>query len=372
MKSEKKILAFARETGGAAAIAPVCKGMTDLGWKVLLLTKDNGLKFFKKKDFNYVNFPNFDSNRLEELSFLEFGSLPDLIFTSATSLPFLDMTERYLWEWGKQKDIPTVGVLDQWQNYSLRFSGCSHEEHLKYIPDNIFVMDALAKKEMIQAGLPEQNIVITGQPAFEVIVNECKKALLKVEGIKKQLNLAVSEIVVTFIAESFKNNFGDTLGYDEQSTLMFLGETLATFVNLPIFLLVRLHPENVYEEFSWVMNKWPALRKKIIIDELTPCETVQVSDLVVGMSSILLIEAIIANKIVLSLQLNSKIPSQLAATKAGAIPFVVSEDDARQKIKDLLFKENYKRDYLRNQQSWDINFCGSENSLKKLETILNV
>jgi len=60
---------------------------------------------------------------------------PELLITSATSLPAVDMSEKYLWRQAKQRGIPSLAFLDQWQNYAVRFSGRQDSERLAYLPD---------------------------------------------------------------------------------------------------------------------------------------------------------------------------------------------------------------------------------------------
>ena len=374
MKKSKKILAFAREVGGAAAIAPVCQAMLQNMWDVLLLAKDYGLGFFVNQNLRCLDFPSFDLSYLDTLINENFGFLPDVIFTSATSLPTLDMTERYLWKWGKKNNIPTVGILDQWQNYVLRFSGPGKHEILAYLPDYIFVMDELAKDEMIREGIPKELIIVTGQPAFDKVAEEHKAFSSQVNEIKAKLHIPDNFTIITFVAESLKKDFGDNLGYDEQSTLEFLANALDEICRrnkgLHIYLIIKLHPENKHKEFDWSLSKWPSLKKQIIEKELSSCEVIEISDLIVGMSSVLLVEAILAQKIVVSLQINSLVDSQLAATKMGAIPFIKTQEEGKRILNLLLHDQTYREEYLQKQLKWEIDKNGTRNCLDMLKTIM--
>lgn len=358
MKTVKKILAFSREAGGARAVAPVCHAMIKEGWNVLLLAKDHSLNIFRDQGLECTDFPNFDPDNLLKLVNKRFGSFPDIVVTSATSLPTIDMTEKYLWRWGNTNCIPTVGILDQWQNYALRFSGPGDKERLAYLPDHVFVMDDIAKMDMIKDGIPEERIIITGQPAFSGIVDEHKACLLRTGEIKKRFEIPDGFTVVTFAAESLKKNFGGELGYDEQSTLRFVGDALKGICrateDLKIYLIIKLHPENVYEEFEWAVQEWPSIGKRIIGKELSPRETIAISDVMIGMTSIMLIEAILADKPTISLQINSSRPSQLVVTKTGAIPFITTRDAASAILNRLLTSEEARKEYLKRQKTWKI------------------
>jgi len=368
----RKILSFAREAGGASAIAPICKTVLEEGWELLLLGKDQGLEVFRNKKLSCIEFPVFDDAALEDIIYNNFRSHPDIILTSASSLP-TEMTCRYLWRWGQRHGIPTVGVLDQWQNYALRFSGPNKSDYLAYIPDFIFVMDEIARRGMAEEGIPLDRIIITGQPAFDNIRDNFQWLTGDVDRIKGKLNID-GYYIVTYVGESLQEDYGDTLGYDEQSILEFLGNALENFClekrKLKICLIIKLHPENNREEFESVMQKWPSFEKRIIAKEISPHEAISISDIVVGISSIMLIESILADKPTISLQLNSLVDSQLVATKTGFIPFIVSPESGREILYRILADPSFRKQYVEQQKSWNIHENATVRCLSAIHNIL--
>lgn len=374
MKKDKKVLAFAREAGGVSAISPVCKAMMNEGWNLLILSKDHGFDFFNDKSIPCTDFPLFDQDILRALVYDKFGTLPDLIFTSATSLPTLDMTEKYLWRWGKENGIKTSGLVDQWQNYAFRFSGPTERERLAYLPDYIFVMDELARDEMIKEGIPMEHIIITGQPALDKVFEEVKSLSMKKKEIRHKLGIPYDFTVVTFVAEALKKDFADALGYDEQSTIEFAGDTLNNIVtkqnSLNIFLLIRLHPENTYNEFEWTLSKWDLLKKKIVKKELSPYETLAISDIIIGMSSIMLIESIIACKPTIIIQLNAKLDSKLSVNKIIGIPIIKTVSEGIEIINLLLMDKGFREKYLQNYKKWEFSKFATKKCMKVLKNLM--
>lgn len=371
----KRILVFAREAGGAAVVAPVYKALLSKGWESLLLAKDHSLNIFRKHKFSHIDFPCFDIGILESLISKKFKSLPDIIFTSAASLPTLDMTEKYLWSWGQAHGIPTVGIVDQWQNYALRFSGPRKDERLRYIPDYIFTMDILSKKDMIKENIPKKNIIITGQPAFDRIKEEQKELLSQKNKIRNRLHIPHNSKIITFVGESLRKDFGFTLGYDEHSILKFLCGALNKLCeenkNLNIHLIIKPHPENMPGDFIRDIPKKTYFTKQIIGNSITGGEVIAISDIITGMTSVMLIESIITGKPTVSLQINSLVGSQLAATKAGAVPFIKNKAKARQVLRSLLYDRAYKRGYLDRQKRWKV-YTGEavKNCVKTIESII--
>lgn len=371
----KKVLAFAREAGGVTAIAPVCHAMINEGWNVVILSKDHGLNAFRERGLDCVDFPKYDEDALGVLLERCSGSMPDMIFTSATSLPTLDMSEKYLWRWGARKGIPTIGVLDQWQNYALRFSGASVEEQLAYMPDHIFVMDEYAKEQMVREGIPSNRIVVTGQPAFDNLIEHFSEHAGKRNEMRRSLGIPDACTVVTFAAEALRKDFGAGLGYDEQSVLAFLGDTLeeisASNPDVKLYFLIKLHPENSPEEFSWTFSKWPALRKSLLGKEVTAIEALAVSDILAGMTSIMLVEAALCGIPVVSLQFNATANSQFMLTERGIIPCASTPEAGSELIRKLLASSAYRAEYLERQKTMRVEGNAVKKTMETLNIILN-
>jgi hypothetical protein len=162
--------------------------------------------------------------------------------------------------------------------------------------------------------------------------------------------------VVTFVAESLASDYGDSLGYNEQSTLAFLGDALQELAGAagPLFLAIKLHPQNDPAQFGWARERWPDLTPRLFAREATPREMIVMSDLVVGMTSVMLVEAIIAGRPTVSLELDARREPQLVATRAGAIPALRTADAARRALADLLLDAAARERYLVDQNRWGI------------------
>ncbi len=356
-KKPKRILVFSREAGGAAALAPLCTAMIEEGWKLLILSKDYAKAVFDRYQLAHVEFLEFTPENVTAVIKSRWEELPDLILTSATSLPQVDMTEKYLWQWAKEQNIPSIGMLDQWQNYALRFSGTKEGEHLAFLPDYIFAMDDFARSRMVEEGISCEKIVVAGQPAFDVIREKYVTQKIRFDTVKDQLGISSQRKVITFAAEALKKDFQDCLGYDEQLVLQFLGNTLNAIAgnsNLSVDLIVKLHPQNKKDDFLWVDSQWPHLKKHIVDNEYASWEMIGISDVVAGMASVMLLEALLMEKIVISLQLNSQVPSQLVATYTGAIPFIHTEPVAEKVLQEILLDEKVQEEYRQTQKKWQV------------------
>jgi hypothetical protein len=350
------ILSFAREAGAVAAIAPVCREMTKRGWRYALLAKGPAVAAFRDRGIGCVEIAAFDPGETERVCAEALGGLPEAVFTSASSLPTLDMTERLLWRWASKYRVPCAALVDQWQNYAIRFSGPDPSEHLAYLPDRILLMDEQARREAIVDGLPQERLVITGQPAFDDVRREHQALLVDRVRLRAGQGIADDAYVVTFVAEDLASDFGDSLGYDEQSTLEFVGDVLQQLSRAAqsLVLVVKLHPQNEPSQFTWALDRWPALKVRLVAREITARKMIAMSDLVVGMTSVMLIEAILAGQPTVSLELDARREPQLVATRAGAIPALRTAEAARHVLSDLLLDPAKRERYVAGQNRWTI------------------
>jgi len=256
VQPQKRILCFAREAGGAEAIAPVIKNLKNR-YTVLLLAKDFAILIFQRHNLEYQEYATHSDEALLMLlaRFWE-GLMPDVVLTSATSLPWNDMTERQLWLWAGEHAIPSMGVIDQWQNYGLRFSGCNPDEFLAYLPTRITALDERAREEMISEGIPAELIAVTGQPALDVLFKERQAfASSDRKAIRNKVGVETDSFLVLFVSEVMKRDFADSLGYTEESTLAFLIRTLSALIDetgMKLHLVVKLHPQNTTADFAGI------------------------------------------------------------------------------------------------------------------------
>jgi len=364
------IFSFAREAGGAEAIASVVKAVMKKH-RVVLLAKDYAKDIFAKNSLSFTEIEGYSPDLMQNL--IDKHGRPSLVLTSATSLPWNDMTEKYLWKWSAGEGTPSIGVLDQWQNYALRFSGVKKDEFLKYLPDYVCVMDEYAKAGMIREGIPKSRIVVTGQPAFDSVI-KYKKFWTKKKSNEVRKNLGLKdEKMVLFVSEALRRDFEETLGYTEVTTLKAVLATLTklTEESFKFALIVKLHPQNRIEDFNEIdFGNYKSLFMKFIAKEMQPKDLILSSDVVVGMASILLVESILCGNPTLSLQINTKRDDNLIATKMGAIPLITSAKEFERVLRSILADEEYLKGYLECQRKLSADGLATKRVAQLVETIL--
>lgn len=349
-ETTSRILAFAREAGGAQAIAPVIKDLLIRGARVIVTAKDVGEKVFETHGLTPAYLEDGDSCYIAPLLSKEWGRMePDLVLTSATSLPELDMTEKNLWRWARNKGIASVAVLDQWQNYAKRFSSPGTTD-LAYLPDMCCVMDEIARRGMIEEGFPPERLTITGQPAFDELAGAAQVEADAALALKRGLGMDNGRPTLVFVSEALREHWRSEYGYDERTCLNDLLEIIEALRERPN-LIVKKHPQNVDEDFDLGAIKRVSDRfvVRIVGMEQPARRVVLASDIVVGMSSVLLVESMLLGKTTISIEIGAKVFDKCFPVAIGAIPSIIKKEAARLAIGRLISSLEYRTEWMTRQ-----------------------
>ncbi|MGY8825884.1 MAG: hypothetical protein ACKVJG_18445, partial [Candidatus Latescibacterota bacterium] len=225
MKAKKKVLAFAREPGGADTIAPVI-GQLIAGGKVdvVVLAKEYARARFAAAGLPYEETTWGDEPELgKQVGGIIAKLRPDVLLTSASSRPQDDLTEKYFWKYGADYSIPSLAVLDQWQNYMLRFRGPNEGEKMAYMPSCVAIMDEGVREEMVAEGFPETRLYVSGHPRFEVL-QKYRASVSRAQARAKvaALGIDTEALLLSFVSEPARRFFAREEGFDEAATFSAL------------------------------------------------------------------------------------------------------------------------------------------------------
>lgn len=316
--ARKKILFFSCEPGGAEVLIPVIRLVQDQPHlESVVVGYGHALERFAKKG---IDCQEIKPVKMEDLSLFDHCA-PNLLITSATSLPSVDMSEKYLWWQAKQRGIPSLAFLDQWQNYIIRFSGNKDHERFAYLPDWINCLNEMGREEMIQENFDENRLVTFGHPYLSSLKHDLQA--LDAARLKAGLHLAKEDKVALFVSEPIREYYGDKRGYDQYQVLDYFLSSFVGVAERPR-ILVKLHPKDSQSLFQDLAKKFDALSPQFIGNELSSLECLAVSDFIFGMSSIMLIEAYVLGKTVISLQPGLCAEDPLVLSRHNLIPFVGS------------------------------------------------
>ncbi|MSQ13341.1 MAG: hypothetical protein EXR47_04260 [Dehalococcoidia bacterium] len=253
--------------------------------------------------------------------------------------------EKALTRWGFSQGVPAVAVLDAWANYAERFRGPGPEQRMEFLPDRIAIMDDWARREMLALGFPKERLVVTGQPALDLLAGSAgsdEETRRRAEA-RRQLGVAAGAKVVAFFSQPISALYGSDpsspayLGYDEQTVLRDLAQVIGALPqehSAPFVLLVKPHPKEAAGE----MQRYLASTKgaSITDPQTSPQALLHAADVVVGMSSILLVESYLMGKPTISYQPGLRLEDPLVLTRAGVLPRADTVDGLRAQLKNAL------------------------------------
>jgi hypothetical protein len=254
--------------------------------------------------------------------------------------------------------IPVVGVVDASMNYKFRFSGHTSDP-LAYAPDWLLVPDSLLKNLFVKLGFPSTKIAICGNPHYDYVRKLIKqfeqigKDALRLRlfpGLKKNQKIIVfvSEAscrIAHLLPEEFKeytfSKVGAVVGRTEIILEEFL-DSINILRNRP-YIVLRAHPKDADNDYDRYQEE-----VELISRDGSPLEMLFSADLVVGMTSMSLLEAALLGRPVLSIIPRPAEISWLPGVRSGAINSVQSIEELRAYLGTL------------NMNNWDMNILKDE------------
>lgn len=319
--TQSTILCFSCEPGGSEVLIPVIRLLkARRACRVVILAYGLGAARFAAKGIDCVEIgpvPKDDPALIERYR-------PSLIITSATSLPERDMSEKHLWHNARRQGVPTLAFLDQWQNYTPRFSGTTQSERLAYLPDYINCIDEVGEAEMAAEGFPRQKLVKFGHPYLSGLREE--SAAVDTEAVRRQLGLGSGEKIALFVSEAIREHYGNSRGYDQYDAFGLFLELCSRAGDGAI--LVKVHPKDRVEGYREAAAAYGAPNCSFVSEGLSAVQCLAVADRVYGMTSIMLIEAYVLGKEAVSLQPGLRIEDPLMLSRHALIERI---EDAGQK-----------------------------------------
>lgn len=329
----RKVLLLARDPGAANTLFPLVEPLRSRGYEVLLYGEGRALEKYRQFGFSGIDLadliPNCTVNDTE--TFIA-GLAPDVLITGTGSETNL---EKYAWESASRLGIASLAILDQWVNYGVRFSEFNlyqldeyraNPRH-PYMPDRILVMDETARQGLIADGIPAERIAITGQPYFEFVSERGRHFREATRRDDIYRVLFVSEPISKFSASTAELPHGYSEGSIRQAVRDVLTEIHAE-TGKRFELAVRLHPLEEDPDHLTAASEDGVV---VVIDTIEhPWRSIHACDLVTGMASMLLFEAYLMDKPVLSVQIGLTGEDPFILSRIGCLPTVTD----RQRLHD--------------------------------------
>jgi hypothetical protein len=277
-----KALIMARDAGAAAALSPVARTLIRGGrLGVVIVAYGEAVGVFHARGFPVLSFPA--EPRDEQLEAFLSREQVEVVLTGTSMQPAKDAV---FWRAAKRLQIPAIGLVDHWFNYAQRFSSGAPFD---CVPDTIAVMDEEAAAQFRAEGCPPELLIVTGQPHFDELVRD--SATLSKSEVRQELGLDEGRPLVVFASEPQARYYGSTLGYTEDDALGALLDSAAE-VAPEAQVVVKLHPLEAPDAFADLPETESRVAVRVV-RAYPPEHLVRAADVVVGMTSVFLLEAVL-------------------------------------------------------------------------------
>ncbi len=297
-RESKRILIACHDRGGANAIMALLANAWFSQHQLWVYLAGPALQAYADAVKRYSSVQN-----LAELANLQF----DAIITGSSHTANL---EREVLLWAAERDIPSCCVIDSWMNLSQRFW---HPAQQKYcFPSLVSLIDQQSYGRLLQElADTELDIVVGGQPYLANMLEQAKPlGVLQSQAVAK--TDAGNELATTssprwlFCSEPMKMGYNQQgeLGFDEWTVFTDLVKTVEQ-QKMAVQLFIRLHPAESPKQWQQFLANMPVL-EYVELMPLGETPALNEVDLVIGMASMMLLEAVLQGKRTLSCQFSGR------------------------------------------------------------------
>lgn len=240
----------------------------------------------------------------------------------------------------------TVGFVDGIANARHRFRGRS-DDSLAHAPALLIVPDELTAAEYVRLGFAAKDIVVAGHPHFDVVLEEGERlARAGRSHVRSCLmpDADISQRVIVFVSE-ISDGLGGSYHYRRSGEYTLQGRggrdgrteiVMEEFLDAlasrreEVYLVLRLHPKDEAARYGELLDEWD-----LVSQGAPPLPLAFAADMVVGMSSMLLLEAGILGRPTLSILPRACEKEWLTAIQSGFIPAAVTSSEIANALYDF-------------------------------------
>ena len=235
--------------------------------------------------------------------------------------------------------LKTVSFVDAWLHYHERFTARDGTEHW---PDVIAVIDGDTKAEMRAEGFPLPRIVVTGHPSFDGLAayGDAGRRAKARQALREWAGCQGGEPCVVYVSQPLSQLCPrDVLGFHESEALEGTVEALERLLarrRTKATLVIKSHPREAGASFE-LWGERRSLRVQRCLDSWDRLDLVVGADLIVGMNSMLLMEACVLGRPVVSYQPNLRTPDPLPTNRRGWSRAVYEPEQLEWALEEELF-----------------------------------
>lgn len=290
-------------------------------------------------DLNKHLFNNINIKQIKDLSIL---NNIELVITGTSLGTHENSIDKQLIIWAKKSNIKCISIIEHWYWYIKRFE----DDGEINLPDYVIVNDKLAEKQAIKEGIPKDIIKSLGNPYLESLSKKKEKfSLLNKDLIRNKYGVPIDKKTICFISESLSNlneKNKEFIGYDE---FRILDDLIKNYLTNNEFLIIKLHPEEKKDKYKKYEKD-----NIICIDDCDLSELIIISDHVVGMHSMLLLELSIFRSDIISIRPSSnmkfigqELEIVVSVSNVDELKYVINSKKKSKNNFDKFFYDSEKR-----------------------------
>lgn len=338
---KKKILVALHDPGSANSLSGVLN----------IFNKDSRLELIALSGSQYsedmfsrnsIPYKKLENLKPEDAEGIVKYEKPDLVITGISVQSNLD---RYFIYAAKANNRDSVALFEGYTYSTVKLKDSNIDSKYKFRPDYLLVLDKIAKN-VLSRDFEEEKLIITGNPADDELFKIKQKFTLE-EAVKvrRDLNINETDYLISFLSQPlYEDNLGH-FGYTQVTVLRDLEDALAKLNLSNLFLLVKLHPREEPEK-SGLVEFGKKLKGFLFDKTYDTKKVILASDLVTGMVTNGLRDAVYLDKDVISLQ-SGLIPGREDRFPLNEIGLTVPVYDKKE-IVPTLKKVIYDREFKQN------------------------
>jgi hypothetical protein len=332
------ILIFVEDPGAANFVADLPRALSERGHAVHLATAGTATDYLASRGV-----PGEPLLASCDLDAMLADIAPCLVAVGSAENP--DSVGLKLASLATARKIPTVGVIDASTHLGHRFRGRSGNP-TQYLPDTLLVPDAASRDGLIELGVATTRIVVAGHPHWDYVRGMA--AQLRSEdrstSQRRLFGKVLDRRILVFGAELSDGmdpqQFRRTSEYSIIGTGSSNGRTeivIEEFLRATalfrdeVFLVLRLHPKSQAVDFSAYLSAFDTVSK------LEPSLAIlHIADAVIGMTSMLMIEAVLLNRPTLAILPRPQEAGWLPTIVAGITPYASDSTAIAERLRRLV------------------------------------
>lgn len=340
------VLIFVEDPGAANYVAQLPAALAERSWRTRLLADGHAKSYLLQREVHpeMIRHPAVAHRILTSIS-------PRLLIVGTSENP--DTLGLALVAEARSSGIESIGVIDAPMSADYRFRGRS-DNPLTYVPDWLLVPDKWTKEVYIALGYPAQRAVICGHPHYDY-VRAAKVRLAQEDrnALRQRLlpGIADSQKAIIFATEgSLRLNSQQSVRLPEYTlrgrgttsgrTEVVLEEFLEAiqFVKPRPYLVLHLHPKDVPDDYAVYLDEFDLISNSS--PSGSPFSLIYAADLVVGLTSMLLLEAILLGRLTLSVLPRITEIDNMARIRPGIKNCVVTREELRSALINFTHKSS--------------------------------